>query len=231
MSLLEDSERGGLAKTAVPLTILVLLLLVLAGVGGYLLRDSQLPGNDSVEVGFARDMSIHHEQAVEMSTLLYERTADPRMRTLAYDIMLTQQGQIGIMSGWLDAWGQSWTAVGPRMAWMGMPMTGPMPGMATAAEMQRLSEAEGEAADIIFLQLMIPHHVSGVAMAQAAADGTDIAPVRQLAQGMADAQQGEIELMQELLVAKGMAPMDLDSMEMDMDMDAGMEMDGMSGDG
>lgn len=218
------STAASPSKLSIAMLLVVVLLLSLAA--GYYLRDAQIPAENSVEVGFARDMSIHHEQAVEMATLLYERTDDPQMKTLAYDIMLTQQGQIGIMSGWLDAWDHAWTSVGPRMEWMGMSVTGLMPGMATAEQINTLRSASGLEADAIFLQLMIPHHQSGVSMAQAAADNTDIAPVRQLAQGMADAQVKEIDLMQQMLVDRGFerVPDELPSMEMD------MEMDGMSGD-
>ena len=66
---------------------------------------------------------------------VYDRSDDPAVRSLAFDILTTQQGQIGIMSGWLDAWGVPWTTAGPRMAWMGMPTEGLMPGMATAEQL------------------------------------------------------------------------------------------------
>jgi uncharacterized protein (DUF305 family) len=107
------------------------------------------------------------------------------------------------MSGWLDAWGHPWTSAGPRMAWMGMAMDGPMPGMATPEQINALRAAEGEAADILFLQLMIPHHRSGVEMATAALINAEEEPVRQLALGIVEAQFQEISYMQDLLVARG----------------------------
>lgn len=103
-----------------------------------------------------------------MSALLYDRTEDEIMRILAYDILTAQQAQIGIMSGWLDVWGYRWSSVGPKMEWMGMSVEGLMPGMATREELNRLAAANGIDADAIFIQLMIPHHRSGVAMAEAA---------------------------------------------------------------
>lgn len=184
-----------------------LAALLLGGVAGYWFGRSQTPGADSVDVGFARDMSIHHEQAVQMAALVYDRSQDEAIRSLAFDILTTQQGQIGIMSGWLDAWQQPWTSAGPRMEWMGMSFEGLMPGMATAEQMATLREANGEAADVIFLQLMIPHHRSGVEMAQYAADHARQDTVRLLAQGMVNAQDLEIDYMQELLAAKGQAPL------------------------
>ena len=59
------------------------------------------PGNDSAEAGFARDMIVHHAQAVQMAEIVRDKTNSDDMRLLAADISLTQQGQIGIMQGWL----------------------------------------------------------------------------------------------------------------------------------
>lgn len=186
--------------------LLALLLFLVAGVAGYWLKASQIPAEGTADVGFARDMSDHHRQAVEMASLLYDRTEDETMRVLAYDILTTQQAQIGIMSGWLDAWGHRWFDSGPRMAWMGMSVEGLMPGMATPAEMNTLRDARGLEADAIFIQLMIPHHRSGVLMAEAAAQQAKTEIVRNLAQNMAEAQQAEIENMQQLLQEKGYEP-------------------------
>jgi uncharacterized protein (DUF305 family) len=184
-----------------------LAALIIGGLLGYFIRGSGSPAVDSIDVGFARDMSVHHEQAVQMAALIYDRTEDEEIKSLAFDILTTQQGQIGIMSGWLDAWDHPWTTAGPRMTWMGMPVEGLMPGMATPEQMASLRNAEGTEADIIFLQLMIPHHQFGVEMARAAVDGARTTPVRLLSQGMVDAQALEVDYMQSLLQAKGEAPM------------------------
>jgi uncharacterized protein (DUF305 family) len=216
----ETSPESGAGQTSNRLITLAIALatLVLGFFIGYLWRGAGLPAEDSADVGFARDMSIHHEQAVQMAALIYDRTDDEAIRSLAFDILTTQQGQIGIMSGWLDAWGHPWTSAGPRMSWMGMPVDGLMPGMATSEQLAALRAAEGTAADIIFLQLMIPHHQGGVAMAQAAVDQAQSTPVKLLAQGMVDGQSLEIDYMQELLLAKGSEPVpDLPMMDHDSD--------------
>jgi uncharacterized protein (DUF305 family) len=46
-------------------------------------------------------MMVHHAQAVEMAEIVRDRTENPQTRTLATDIALTQQAQIGQMQGWL----------------------------------------------------------------------------------------------------------------------------------
>lgn len=202
-----EDELPGDAQPTPPTWLLAGLLALLlgglfGGLAGYRLAGGGQPAADSIDVGFARDMSIHHEQAVQMAALVYDRTEDDAIRQLAYDILTTQQGQIGIMSGWLDAWGHAWTTAGPRMTWMGMAVEGLMPGMATPEQMAALRAATGETADAIFLELMIPHHQSGVEMAQVAADQAAQEPVRALAAGMVEAQALEIDYMRALLAAK-----------------------------
>ncbi len=203
----EDPTLSGIEPSLWPrLIVFALAVLLVGGLAGYWLGRARVPASDSVDAGFARDMSVHHEQAVQMAALIYDRSEDEEIRSLAFDILTTQQGQIGIMSGWLDAWGLPWTSSGPRMVWMGMPMDGLMPGMATAEQMASLRNASGVAADIIFLQLMIPHHRSGVEMAEFAFEHASQEPVRILAKGMFEAQELEIAYMQELLMAKGEPP-------------------------
>jgi uncharacterized protein (DUF305 family) len=180
-----------------------------------------LPGDHSVEAGFARDMQIHHAQAVDMAMTIRDRSSDPAIRTLAYDIALTQQEQIGEMHGWLADWGLAQTGADPIMSWMqdtghdhampGMavdgsamtvmvdPQTGLMPGMATPAQLAALAAASGIDADIQFLTLMIAHHQAGVQMADAVLARTDRPSVTALATAMVNGQSSEISLMQDML--------------------------------
>ncbi|MFG3493822.1 DUF305 domain-containing protein [Streptomyces sp. NPDC047928] len=85
------------------------------------------PATDSADAGFARDMAVHHQQAVEMSFIVRDRTRDEEVRRLAYDIANTQANQRGMMLGWLDLWGLPKTAPDREpMAWMS-PSTGGVP--------------------------------------------------------------------------------------------------------
>ena len=205
----EDFNSGTVAASSpppyMPFVLTAVVMLIAGGLLGFWFGRAQTPAADSVEVGFARDMSIHHEQAVQMAALAYDRTGNEAIRSLAFDILTTQQGQIGIMTGWLDAWGVPLTSMGPRMGWMDMPMDGLMPGMATAEQMASLRTATGVEADTLFLQLMIPHHRSGMEMAQYAADRTRIESFHRFTSAMATAQDLEITYMEELLEAIGAA--------------------------
>ncbi|MEU9999725.1 DUF305 domain-containing protein [Streptomyces sp. NPDC050848] len=173
------------------------------------------PASVSADAGFARDMSVHHQQAVEMSFIVRDRTEDANVRRLAYDIANTQANQRGMMLGWLDMWGLPKIESGTEpMAWMGMGGhgdTGPadgalMPGMATDTELDRLRKASGKEAEVLYLQLMIDHHKGGVHMAQGCVDKCSVEVEKNLAQGMVEAQESEIGLMTQLLKERGAKP-------------------------
>ena len=190
----QPSQRWNL-----PLLLLVLVASFFAGASLSLLIAPATPRENSPEAGFARDMMVHHAQAVEMAEIVRDKTESEEIRTLAADIALTQQAQIGMMQGWLAVWGLPIGETGPAMAWMGHPTEGPMPGMATPQEIQRLTDAPPEEADEQFLWLMIRHHRGAIPMAEAILDRTDRPEVRQLAEAVAASQRQEIRTMKALL--------------------------------
>jgi uncharacterized protein (DUF305 family) len=159
---------------------------------------------DAVSLGFVRDMSTHHAQAVRMSEVAHRRSTDPELTYLAFDILSTQQGQIGIMTGWLDLWEQSQSADAEPMAWMGH--AGPMPGMATDAELAALDALPVAQMEEQWLRLMIRHHRGAVPMADAAAEQATSPQTARFAASMSTGQQSEIDLMQRLLADRGLPP-------------------------
>jgi len=177
------------------------VIALVAAVLVFVLRDD-MPGEASADAGFARDMSTHHDQAVQMAAMVYRRSDDPILQSLAYDILTSQQAQIGIMAGWLQVWGLSFTGQDLPMAWMGHPMTGPMPGMASDEEIAALETLPPAEMDREFLRLMIRHHQGGVEMAVAGLERADEKIVRDLARAIASAQQTEITTMERLLAER-----------------------------
>lgn len=171
-----------------------------------LLVSSREPGDSSAEAGFARDMAVHHAQAVEMAEIVRDKTESGEIRTMAADMALTQQAQIGQMQGWLAVWGLPMTGAEPAMSWMGHPTEGRMPGMASPEEINRLRNAPPDEADKLFLELMIPHHQAAVPMAEAVLERTDRPEVERLADAIVASQRGEIEIMREMLQNRGEEP-------------------------
>jgi len=172
---------------------------------------ASIPSNSSVDVGFARDMMTHHEQAVEMANYERDNTSDSALHVLAYDIETSQEFQIGEMQGWLDGWGYGRETSNTPMAWMGgtghVGADGLMPGMATPAEIDKLETLHGKALDVMFLQLMIRHHQGGVPMAQYAVDHAKSDYVKTLAAAIVSAQSSEIIAMEQALRQLGGAPL------------------------
>ncbi|WP_144662975.1 DUF305 domain-containing protein [Paenarthrobacter nicotinovorans] len=195
----------------VVLTVLVLTAAAFFAVGR--LGSGPASVSDSgPDAGFARDMQAHHAQAVEMALLIRDKSANEEVRSIAYDIITTQQQQSGQMFAWLVDWGLPQAGSAPPMAWMGTgehggssstmghnPGTGGgMEGMATPAQLQKLRGATGAEADRLFTELMISHHQGGVAMARAAAGLGETAKVRDFAAGIVEAQTAEITALKEL---------------------------------
>ncbi|MEV4186118.1 DUF305 domain-containing protein [Streptosporangium canum] len=172
------------------------------------------PTDASAEAGFARDMSVHHAQAVEMSFIARDGSQDEALRRLGYDIIVTQTAQRGMFSGWLQQWGLNQSSERPAMAWMaghghgGTAQTSAaMPGMAGEEELKRLREATGKEQEILFLQLMIRHHEGGVQMSQALLKLSDRDEVSTMAGHIVNGQAGEIKLMTDMLRQRGAQPL------------------------
>lgn len=216
-SALDPGRRVRLAIAAV----LTALLLVAASlvIGRLSAPQQSTPTDTSAEAGFARDMQVHHAQAVEMSLTVRDLTTDPEVRLLAYDIATSQSQQSGQMFGWLNLWGLSQTASQPAMTWMTLPAldggghememgTGTdappatMPGYATPEQLAQLRAATGVEAEKIFLTLMIAHHKGGVEMAEAVIARSTNPVVIALATSMAQAQTSEIGVMEDMLAAR-----------------------------
>ena len=209
--------RGARIEVVAVAVVVAVAALLTAGLVGFgLAGRTAHPDEGSPEAGFARDMQSHHAQAVQMAMTIRDKTTDPTLRAISYDIATSQQQQAGQMYGWLTQWGLPQTSTQPPMAWMtkGHDMgtmgdqgstpssdTSPprMPGMASDADLKRLDAASGVAAERLFLQLMIAHHRGGVEMAQALLERSTRTEVVTLAQAIKTAQAAEIEQMTALL--------------------------------
>jgi uncharacterized protein (DUF305 family) len=195
--------------------ILAVAALAFARTVGWLIGNdgdrSATPAESSVDAGFARDMSTHHTQAIDMANYTRDATSDKSIQILARDIETEQYFQVGEMQGWLDTWGLSRTSKQPVMSWMAghnhLESDGLMPGMATPDEMDKLETMTGKALDIYFLQLMIRHHQGGLPMAQYGAEHAKEPYIRNLAQKMVQAQSNEIVQMEQLLRTLGGSPL------------------------
>lgn len=164
-----------------------------------------------VDIGFAQDMILHHQQAVTMSEMVLER-GDPLLRRLADLIRANQLEEIGQLQGLLLAWDQPWLSEGEPMAWMAASghahtegdhdnaATGMMPGMASQAQVTRLGTLTGDQLTATYLRMMIRHHEGTIVMTDAARNASTDS-VRDLAKRMSFDQLEEIGQMAQALQA------------------------------
>lgn len=155
--------------------------------------------NNDADVMFAQMMIPHHAQAIEMSDLVLAKDGvDQQVLDLAQQIKDAQGPEIERMTGWLQGWGAEVpdTSMGSMG---GMGMGGMDGGMMSEEDMQALTDAEGPTASRLFLEQMVKHHTSAIAMAQTELSEGQNPEALELAQTIVDTQQEEITTMQELL--------------------------------
>ncbi len=227
----ETRSRSTLALILGGIALLLVGLGLGVGLGTWLggdHDDDAKPAANSAAVGFAQDMIRHHEQGVEMATLVINNGVDPQVKSIAYDILTTQTNEVGQMQSWLTRWGYPIINPAEPMLWMGhsdsastsTSMPGmdmgshdhgsmstsnadepPMPGMATGAEMTKLRGLKGRESDTFFMQLMLRHHQGGEHMMAYAADEANVSQdyVRELALAMQRTQGKEIQTLKAML--------------------------------
>ena len=153
-------------------------------------------GYNDPDTAFAKGMLGHHRGAVDMAKIELKYGTDETMRKLAQDIIDSQQLEIDILNKWLASHPD---APKPK------PNTEAMQeayakGMNTMHSDMMLGIAE-PVADMAFARGMLPHHRGAVDMAKVQLQyGTD-EEMRKLAQDIIDAQQPEIELIQNWIAA------------------------------
>ena len=148
---------------------------------------------NKADVSFATDMAGHHQQAVEMSQMLLDKSdIDPRVVTLAEEIKAAQGPEIKQMKSWLSDWGQKSDSMS------GMDMGG---SMMSDADMNDLKGSTGLAASKLFLTQMTVHHKSALVMAKTEVDSGKNADAVTLAKNIISTQTTEITKMSEILAS------------------------------
>ena len=118
------------------------------------------------DIKFMQGMIGHHAQALEMVAMIPTHTTREALILLGQRIDISQVDEIKMMQDWLRARGQQV----PAMNAMHMHGATLMPGMLTAEEMAKLSQAKGDEFDRLFLEGMIKHHEGAITMVKALFD-------------------------------------------------------------
>lgn len=152
---------------------------------------------------FVRMMIPHHYQALVMSRLAPDRSSDDELLALAERIETAQSGEIGMMQAWQQRNGLPVTdAQESYERVLDQPDLVEEMGMATREEIQELQTLQGTEFDILFLQLMIPHHEGAIDMAeQQLINGRD-PYLYQLSMDIMSTQRDQIYTMEDMLDRK-----------------------------
>jgi uncharacterized protein (DUF305 family) len=176
------------------------------------------------DVKFMKDMIPHHEQALEMSALVAERTGRNAMIELARRIDASQRDEIAFMQNWLRERAENVPEIGAAAVTHGAqqgdhqgnhhgdhPGHGhaqhahshhDMEGMATPEQMAELASTWGDAFDTLFLQLMIFHHQGALTMVEKLLEQEGAAQepaLREFTTHVTKDQEAEIERMTAML--------------------------------
>ena len=155
------------------------------------------PQDELFDLRFIDAMIPHHEGAVVMAQEALEKSDREEIQTLSQEIIAAQEQEIQQLQEWRQAWYPDADET-PVMYHESMGHTMPMTEEMRQSMMMSgdLGEADEEF-DLRFIDAMIPHHEGAVIMAQEALENSDREEVRQLAQAIIDAQQQEIEQMEQ----------------------------------
>ncbi|MFN2455363.1 MAG: DUF305 domain-containing protein [Pyrinomonadaceae bacterium] len=140
------------------------------------------------DLQFLDTMSEHHQAAIDMAKPAENKAQHMELKSLAKNIVADQQKEIAQMKSWRDAW-----FAGKPVA-MNMEMSGMMDSM-KGMDMGKLNAATGNDFDLMFIDMMTPHHAGAVTMAQEALTKAQHPEIKKLAQGIIDAQKKEIAQM------------------------------------
>lgn len=169
---------------------------------------AQHESGHAIDVGFAQQMSRHHDQALLLSRIFLQGHDSP-LTALATRIIEDQLFELGQMRGWLRLWQVPLLPDSDSMAWMrlGSQPPGPelqaylldcsrlpggMPGLATSAQIEALQSSTDAARDQLYLELIQAHHEGGLPMLNFASREAQHPAVRQLAERMLLQQTQEV---------------------------------------
>ncbi|MBM3323032.1 DUF305 domain-containing protein [candidate division WOR-3 bacterium] len=141
------------------------------------------------DLRFIDAMIAHHQGAIDMSQPADSNAMHPELKDFARKVIEDQSLEIALMTQWRDQWfpGRPKTPNIMEMPGMAMSMMDMSP--------DHMQQLKGAAFDRMFIEMMVPHHEGAITMARDALAKSQRPEIRELAQRIIDAQQGEIEMM------------------------------------
>jgi uncharacterized protein (DUF305 family) len=155
---------------------------------------AQPAGYNADDVAFATNMIPHHQQAVDLSVLVPDRSTNADLVALAQRISAEQQPEIDVMKVFLVQWNEN-PDTNSGHAGHGNTMAG----MVDATTMTKLQSLNGAEFDKLWLESMISHHQGAIEMAKAEIANGDNVDAKALAKNIVTTQEAEIGQMKQML--------------------------------
>ena len=115
------------------------------------------PAADSqYDLQFLDSMTMHHQHGLEMAKMAQEKASHAELKAFAQKTAADQQKEIDQMKRWRE----EWYAGKPEAVNMSLP------GMSHNMDMGKLQAASGHEFDMMFLDMMIPHHQGAIDMSR-----------------------------------------------------------------
>ncbi|MEJ7698890.1 MAG: DUF305 domain-containing protein [Pyrinomonadaceae bacterium] len=106
------------------------------------------------DLQFLDTMTHHHQGALDMAKMAVEKTQNAELKAFAQKIIADQNKEIAQMKDWRE----KWFAGKPQAMNMEMPGMGDGMKMMMGDGMKKMEAASGKEFDLMFLNMMTPHH-------------------------------------------------------------------------
>jgi len=141
--------------------------------------------NQPYDLQFLDTMVPHHQSAVDMAKRISGQTKNADLNKFAEAIIADQNKEIAQMKEWRGKWYEGKPSA----------MNMEMPGMADSMKMDMSKLASAKEFDLMFLDMMTPHHAGAVTMSKEALTKAEHPEIKTLAQQIIQAQEAEIKMM------------------------------------
>ena len=164
--------------------------------------DSNMPGMSDMksspnaasapyDLQFIDTMTMHHQGAIDMAKMALEKSQNADLKKFAQKIIDDQNKEIAQMKEWRGKWFKD------KPEAMNMEMSGMKDSMKMmmGEDMKKMQAASGKECDLMFLDMMTPHHQGAITMAKEALTKTEKPEIKTLSNNIIKAQEAEIKQM------------------------------------
>lgn len=155
------------------------------------MESSPNAASQAYDLQFIDTMSAHHQGAIEMAGVAVSKSTNPDLKAFAQKIIDDQKKEIAEMKDWRE----KWYSGKPAAKNMEMPGMGDSMKLMMGDGMKKLEQASGKQFDLLFLEMMTPHHAGATVMAKDALAKAEHPEIKTLANNIIKAQEAEIKQM------------------------------------